>query len=105
MKNPQLTTIPVISLSYGQERWEPGHEWEEKIFNKENYIKIFVSIELPDYSYGIDIKDSSLSSYFGMNTIAIFSKEKSRRKAGENFSFFFLKQTSNAAENSYSVEK
>ena len=80
MKNPQLTTIPVISLSYGQERWEPGHEWEEKIFNRKNYIKILVSIELPDYSYGIDIKDSSLSYYFGMNTIAIFSKEKSPAK-------------------------
>ena len=80
MKNPQLTTIPVISLSYGQERWEPGHEWEEKIFNRKNNIKILVPIELPDYSYGIDIKDSSLSSYFGMNTIAIFSKENSPAK-------------------------
>ena len=80
MKNQQLTNIPVISLSYGQERWEPGHEWEEKIFNRKNYIKILVPVELPDYSYGIDIKDSSLSCYFGVNTIAIFSKESSPAK-------------------------
>ena len=74
MKNPQLITIPLISLSYDQERWEPGHEWEEKIFNNLNYIKISVPMELPDLSYGVEIKDSSMSSYFGLNTIAIFSK-------------------------------
>lgn len=74
MKNSQLITIPLISLSYDQERWEPDHEWEEKIFNDNNYIKISVPIELPDLSYGVEIKDSSMSSYFGLNTIAIFSK-------------------------------
>ena len=72
MKNQQLITIPIISLSYDQERWEPGHEWEEKIFNSNNYIKILVPVELPAYSYGVDIKDSYLSCYFGVNTIAIF---------------------------------
>ncbi len=74
MKNPQLITIPLVSLSYDQERWEPGHEWEEKIFNNKNYIKITAPMELPDSSYGVEIKDSSMSSYFGVNTIAIFSK-------------------------------
>ena len=74
MKNSQLITIPLVSLSYDQERWEPGHEWEEKIFNKKNYIKISVPMELPDLSYGVEIKDSPMSSYFGLNTIAIFSK-------------------------------
>jgi len=80
MKNPQLTTIPLISLSFSQERWEPGYEWEEKIFNSKNYIKILVPTELPAYSYGIEIKDSSLSCYFGVNTIAIFSKKDSPAK-------------------------
>ena len=75
MNSPQLTSIPLISLSFGQERWEPDHEWEEKVFNKKNYIKILVPIELPVYSYGIDVKDSSLSCYFGVNAIAIFCKE------------------------------
>ena len=74
MKNPQLITIPLISLSYDQERWEPGHEWEEKIFNNKNYIKILAPMELPDFSYGVEIKDSSMSTYFGPNTVAIFSK-------------------------------
>jgi len=89
MKNPQLTTIPLISLSYGQERWEPGHEWEEKIFSSKNYIKILVPKQLPNLSYGIDIKDSPLSSYFGLNAIAIFSKENS--PARDNIFFVGLK--------------
>ena len=74
MKNPQLITIPLISLSYDQERWEPSHEWEEKIFNNKNYIKILAPMELPNFSYGVEIKDSSMSTYFGLNTVAIFSK-------------------------------
>ena len=74
MKNSQLITIPLVSLSYDQERWEPDHEWEEKIFNIKNYTKISVPMELPDLSYGVEIKDSPMSSYFGLNTIAIFSK-------------------------------
>ena len=73
MKNPQLITIPLISLSYDQERWEPGHEWEEKIFNNKNCIKILAPMELPDLSYGIEVKDSFLFTYFGANTIPIFS--------------------------------
>jgi hypothetical protein len=77
MKNLQLITIPLISLSYDQERWEPGHEWEEKIFNNKNYIKILTPMELPDFSYGVEIKYSSMSTYFGVNTIAIFSKSDS----------------------------
>ena len=77
MKNPQLITIPLISLSYDQERWEPGHEWEEKIFNNKNCIKILAPMELPDLSYGVEVKDSSLLTYFGANTIPIFSKTDS----------------------------
>ena len=77
MKNPQLITIPLISLSYDQERWEPGHEWEENIFNNKNYIKILTPMELPDFSYGVEMKNSSMSTYFGVNTIAIFSKSDS----------------------------
>ena len=74
MKNPYLITIPLISLSYDQERWEPSHEGEEKIFSSKNYIKISVTSEQTDFCYGIDTKDSPMSSYFGENTIAIFSK-------------------------------
>ena len=74
MKNPYLITIPLISLSYDQERWEPGHEGEEKIFSSKNYIKISVTSEQTDFCYGIDTKDSPMSSYFGENTIAVFSK-------------------------------
>jgi hypothetical protein len=77
MKNPQLITIPLVSLSYDQERWEPDHEWEEKIFNNKNCIKILAPMELPDFSYGVEIKDSSMSNYFGVNTVAIFSKSDS----------------------------
>ena len=77
MKNPYLITIPLISLSYDQERWEPGREWEEKIFSNKNYIKISLPSEQTDLYYGIDTKDSSMSSYFGENTIAIFSKSDS----------------------------
>ena len=73
----KLITIPLVSLSYGQERWEPGHEWEEKIFNSNNCIKILAPMELPDCSYAIELKDASLSSYFGENTLAIFSKTDS----------------------------
>lgn len=80
MKNLQLITIPLASLSYDQERWEPGHEWEEKIFNNKNYIKIFAPLELPDFCYGIEIKDSSMSTHFGANTIAVFSKSDSPAK-------------------------
>ena len=80
MKNSQLITIPLISLSYDQERWEPGHEWEEKIFNNKNYIKILTPMELPDFSYGVEMKNSSMSTYFGVNTIAIFSKSGSPAK-------------------------
>ena len=65
MKNLQLITIPLISLSYDQERWEPGHEWEEKIFSNKNYIKISVPREQPDFCYGIDTTGSTMSSYFG----------------------------------------
>jgi len=90
MNSSQLTTIPLISLSFGQERWEPDHEWEEKIFNNKNYIKILVPVELPFDSYGIDIKDSSLSCYFGINTIAIFCKEDFPAK--DNIFFVGLKR-------------
>ena len=77
MKNPQLITIPLVSLSYDQERWEPGHEWEEKIISAKNYIKISLPREQTGFCYGIDIKDSSMSSYFRENTIAVFSKSDS----------------------------
>ena len=90
MKNSQLITIPLVSLSYDQERWEPGHEWEEKIFNNKNYIKVSVPMELPDLSYGVEIKDSPMSSYFGLNTIAIFSK--SDYPAQDNVFFVGLKR-------------
>ena len=80
MKNPQLTTIPLISLSYDQERWEPGHEWEERILNNINSIKISTPMELPGFSYGIKIEDSSLSQAFGENSIPIFSKSDSQAK-------------------------
>ena len=43
MKNKQLITIPLVSLSYDQKRWESGREWEEKIFDNKNYIKILAS--------------------------------------------------------------
>jgi len=72
MKNP---SIPLVSLSYDQERWEPGHEWGEEIFNNNNCIKISVPMELPDFSYAIRIEDSSLSSYFDINSIAIFCRD------------------------------
>ena len=77
MENLQLITIPLISLSYDQERWEPGHEWEEKIFNNKNYIKISAPREQTDFCYGVDIIGSKMSSYFGENTIAVFSKSDS----------------------------
>ena len=74
MKNKPLITIPLSSLSYDQERWEPDHEREEKIFDFQQYIKISVTRELPNFSYGIEVKDPSMVTYFGRNTIAIFSK-------------------------------
>ena len=74
MKNKQLITIPLVSLSYDQKRWESGREWEEKIFDSKNYTKILASRELPNFSYGIEVKDPSMVTYFGRNTIAIFSK-------------------------------
>ena len=41
MKNKQLITIPLVSLSNDQKRWESGREWEEKIFdNKKLYQNI-----------------------------------------------------------------
>lgn len=73
MKNKQLITIPLVSLFYDQKRWESGREWEEKIFDNKNYTKILASRELPNFSYGIEVKDPSMVTYFGRNTIAIFS--------------------------------
>ena len=61
MKNKQLITIPLVSLSYDQKRWESGPEWEEKIFDTKNYIKILASRELPNFSYGIEVKDPSFN--------------------------------------------
>ncbi len=77
MKNQQLVSIPVVSLSSSRERWEPGSEWGEKIFNSENYIKISTPVELPELSYAIKMNDVSLSSYFGFDSIAIFSQKDS----------------------------
>ena len=74
MTNKKLITIPLVSLSNDQKRWESGPEWEEKIFDNKNYIKILASRELPNFSYGIEIKDPSMVTYFGRNAIAIFSK-------------------------------
>ena len=74
MTNKQLIIIPLVSLSNDQKRWESGREWEEKIFDNKNYIKILASRELPNLSYGIKIKDPSMVTYFGRNAIAIFSK-------------------------------
>ena len=74
MKNKQLITIPLTSLYYDQKRWESGREWEEKIFDNKNYTKILALRELPNFSYGIEVKDPSMVTYFGRNTIAIFSK-------------------------------
>ena len=74
MKNKQLITIPLVSLSNDQKRWESGREWEEKIFDNKNYIKILALRELPNFSYGIEVKDPSMVTYFGRNTIVIFSK-------------------------------
>ena len=74
MKNRQLITIPLVSLSHDQKRWESGREREEKIFYTKKYIKILPSRELPNFSYGVEVKDPSLATYFGRNTIAIFSK-------------------------------
>jgi len=85
----KLITIPLVSLSYDQERWEPGHEWEEKIFNNKNYIKILPPMELPEFCYGIEIKDSS---YFGLNAVAIFTK--SDFPAQDNMFFVGLKRKS-----------
>ena len=90
MKNKQLITIPLVSLSYDQKRWESGREWEEKIFDTKNYTKILASRELPNFSYGIEIKDSSMSTYFGRNTVAIFSK--SDLPAQDNIFFVGLKR-------------
>ena len=90
MKNKPLITIPLSSLSYDQERWEPDHEREEKIFDSLNYIKISAPRELPNFSYGIEIKDSSMSTYFGRNTVAIFSK--SDWPAQDNIFFVGLKR-------------
>ena len=76
MKNKQLITIPLVSLSNDQKRWESGREWEEKIFDNKNYIKILASRELPNFSYGIEVKDPSMVTYFGRNTIVIYSKSQ-----------------------------
>lgn len=70
-----MITIPRVSLFYGRERLESGREREEKIFNNKNYIKISVPMELPDSSYAIECNDPFLSSCFGANTVAVFSKE------------------------------
>ena len=90
MKNKQLITIPLVSLFYDQKRWESGREWEEKIFDNKNYTKILASRKLPNFSYGIEIKDSSMSTYFGRNTVAIFSK--SDLPAQDNIFFVGLKR-------------
>ena len=76
MKNDSKISIPLISFSSGQERWEPGTEKGEKIFLSNSYIRISPPMELPDLCYGVRIEGACDSPFLPLGCLAVFSKSE-----------------------------
>ena len=74
MKNDSKISIPLISFSSGQERWEPGTEKGEKIFLSNSYTRISPPMELPDLCYGVRIEGTCDTPFLPLGCLAVFSK-------------------------------
>lgn len=74
MKYDSKISIPLISFSSGQERWEPGTEKGEKIFLSNSYTRISPPMELPDLCYGVRIEGVCDTPYLPLGCLAVFSK-------------------------------
>ena len=76
MKNDSKISIPLISFSSGQERWEPGTEKGEKIFLSNSYTRISPPMELPDLCYGVQIEGACDTPLLPLGCLAVFSKSE-----------------------------
>ena len=76
MKNDSKISIPLISFSSGQKRWEPGTEKGEKIFLSNSYTRISPPMELPDLCYGVQIEGACDTLFLPLGCLAVFSKSE-----------------------------
>ncbi len=76
MKNDSKISIPLISFSSGQERWEPGTEKGKKIFLSNSYTRISPPMELPDLCYGVRIEGTCDTPFLPLGCLAVFSKSE-----------------------------
>jgi hypothetical protein len=76
MKNDSKISIPLISFSSGQERWELGNENREEIIFSKNYTRISPPMELPDLCYGVRIEGACDTPFLPLGCLAVFSKSK-----------------------------
>lgn len=74
MKKESKNSIPLVSFSSGQERWEPGTEKGEKIFLSNSYTRISPPMELPDLCYGVRIESDFETHILPLDCLAVFSK-------------------------------
>jgi hypothetical protein len=74
MKKDSKTSIPLVSFSSSQERWEPDSEMGEKIFISHTYTRISPSMELPGSCYGVRIEEGCHHSFLPQSCLAVFSK-------------------------------
>ena len=76
MKNDSEISIPLISFSSNQERWESSTNKGEKIFLSNSYTRISPSMELPDLCYGVRIEAACDTPFLPLGCLAIFSNSE-----------------------------
>jgi hypothetical protein len=76
MKNDSKVSIPLISFSSGQERWELGNENGKEIIISKKYTRISPPMELPDLCYGVRIEGACDTPFLPLCCLAVFSKSK-----------------------------
>jgi hypothetical protein len=76
MKNDSKFSIPLISFSSGQERWDLGTEKRKKNIIFKNYTRISPPMELPDLCYGVRIEGACDTPFLPLGCLAVFSKSE-----------------------------
>jgi hypothetical protein len=76
MKNNSKISIPLISFSFSQERWELGTEMGKNIFLTKDYTRIYPPMKLPDLCYGVRIKGAFDTPFLPLGCLAVFSKSE-----------------------------
>jgi hypothetical protein len=76
MKKDSKISIPLISFSSGQERWELGTEMGKNIFLSNDYTRIDPPMELPDLCYGVRIEGAYDTPFLHLGCLAVFSKSE-----------------------------